>query len=206
MTEAEFDAIAELWQKAPSPQEEVAFRALARRASRRARLLRHADLGIGLFLVLAVAVALVLQPAPATFAVGILTMAGIGWSSWKRHLLGRMAATIETSDRHALVHAAAVSASADLKRSNMGLWLLFPGVLLGAMLGHSLKHGRLAGFGDALLEGMTDWPWGIGVVAIILFSFLAFLRGNRRMRREVARLRALDAQYAEEARLDGAGS
>lgn len=202
MTEPDFDDIARLWRQPPGPEEEQAFRALARRASFRARLLRHSDLGIALLLILAVIVALALRPAPATLAVGILTIAGVGWSSWKRHLLGRMAATVETSDRRDLVHAAVVNASADLKRSNLGLCLLFPGVLLGAMLNHSFKHQRLEGFGAAFVEGITDWPWGIAVLLAIIAAFMGFLQGNRRLRKELARLRILEAQYREEARLD----
>lgn len=205
MTEAEFDDIADLWREAPSLEEARAFRALARRASLRARLLRHADLGIAMLLIVAVAVALALRPAPATLAIGILTMAGIGWSSWKRHLLGRMAATVEASDRRDLVHVARVNAVADLTRSNLGLWLLFPGVLLGALLGHSFKQRGLDGFGPALLEGLTDWPWGVVSALIVVAAFVAFFRGNRRLRRELDRLRVLEAQYREEARRDADG-
>ena len=155
MTEMDFDRIATLWREPPSEEEAQAFRALARRATFRAKLLRHADLGIAVLLILAVAIALAFRPAPASLAVGILTIAGIGWSSWRRHLLGRMAASVESSDRRDLVHAAVVNVSADLRRSNLGLWLLFPGVLLGSLLGHSLKSGGGGGVGPAGVVGGT---------------------------------------------------
>lgn len=204
MTESDFEDIAQLWREAPTPEEERAFRIMVRRASLRARLLRHADLGIGVLLVVAVLVAVALRPAPATLAVGILTIAGIGWSSWKRHWLGRMAASVESSDRRDLLHVAVVNAAADLKRSNLGLWLFLPGVLLGALLNHSFKQRSLAGFGRVLVEGATDWPWGIATLAAIFLVFLGFIRTNRRQERELESLRALEAQYREEARLDGA--
>ena len=202
MNDPDFDAITRLWKQDLSQEEEYAFRALARRASLKARLLRYADFGIAVLLVAAVVISLFLKPAPATLAVGILAIAGIGWSSWRRHRLGRMAASIESTDRCALVRVAAANAETDLRRSTFGLWFLLPGVLLGALLGHSLEREGLAGFGAAFVEGVMDWPWGTGASIAVILTFLYFWRGNRRLRRELERLRALELEYREEARLD----
>lgn len=205
MTEPEFDDFAKLWQQSFTHDEEQAFRALARRVSVRTRLLHHADLGIGIFLIIAITVALFIQPAPATLAVGILTMAGIGWSSWKRHVLARLGGHAGAADRRAVVDAAVANLSADLRRSNVGLLLFFPGVLLGALLNYSVKRGTLDGFGRTLWSSLTDPSWGMLILAVIIAAFFGFVRGNFRLRSEAARLADLQAQYSEESRLDRGG-
>ena len=205
MTDPEFDDFAKLWQQSFTADEQQAFRALARRVSLRTRLLRHADIGIGLLLIVAIAVALAIQPAPAALAVGILTMAGIGWSSWKRHVLARLGGQAAAPDRRAVVEAAAANVREDLRRSNLGLLLFFPGVLLGALLNHSVKHGTLRGVDGALWRSVTDPFWGLLVLLLIIATFLGFVRGNLRLRKEAVRLGHLEAEYREEARLDRSG-
>ncbi|HEV2746349.1 MAG TPA: hypothetical protein VGW34_03505 [Allosphingosinicella sp.] len=203
----EFEEIArELWREEPSLVDQRAFRTMARRASVRGRLLRHADLGLALILNMAVFVAVLSRPAPATVLVGLLLFAAIGWSSWKRHMLGRLASLGQSGDGAAFLDHAVARAAANVRRSTIGLWLFVPSILLGGLLGHSYKsQGRVDTYPDALLTGIMDWPQGTGA-AMLGAALLAVLsRSSRRQRLELQRLEALRREYLDEDWRDRSG-
>ena len=203
MNNAEFDDLARsLWQEEPSEEEQRAFRQLARRASLRARLLRHADLAFAAMLSLAILIALIFNPEPATAAIGILVVIALCWSSWKRHLLGRMPADGGSPDRGELLRAAVLTASASLRRSTIGLIAMLPCLLLGALLGHSYRsEGRLDGFLGAFSAAVLQ-PSGGGIALVAILSFAVLIRGNWRLRRELRRLEILQDEYGREAERD----
>lgn len=204
MSPSDFDEIARLWQQEPSPDEERAFQQMARKASGRARWLDRAETGLAILLVAAVLIALFLAPEPATIAVGILTVVAISWSSWKRHMLGQVDAMVVDGDRRSFIDAAVAQVAASLRRSTFGLWLLLPGILLGALLRHSYDREGFDGFGEALLSAAADWPIGPAVVAAMILSFALLVRSNLRLRGELKRLRNLRDEYRREAKLDEA--
>jgi hypothetical protein len=199
----EFDDLARsLWQEEPSEEEQQAFRQLARRASLRARLLRHADLAFAAMLSVAILIGLVFNPEPATAAITVLVVIALSWSSWKRHLLGRMPADGGSDDRGELLRAAVLTASVSLRRSTIGLFAMLPCLLLGALLGHSYRSGgRLEGFLEAFRAAVTQ-PSGAAIALIAMLSFAILIRGNLRLRRELWRLEILQREYGEEAERD----
>lgn len=203
----EFEEIArELWREEPSLADQEAFRTMARRASVRGRLLRHADLGLAIILNIAVLVAVLSRPAPATVMVGLLLFVAIGWSSWKRYTLGRLASLGHSGDRAAFLDQAVASAAANVRRSTIGLWLFVPSILLGGLLGHSYKsQGRVDTYPDALMTGIMDWPQGTGAAILGAVLLAVLSRGNRRKWLELQRLEALRGEYLDEDRRDRSG-
>ncbi len=203
MTGIDLEEYAALWQAEPTAEEEREFQALADGASRRAQFVQYAEHGLALLLLVAVLIAVVMAPAPATIAIGVLSIAALTWSSWRRHLLTQIALLVETSDRGRIVADAMIAARANLRRSTLGLWLYVPGILLGALLTHSFNQGGdLSDFTDVFLRGALVWPEGFAILFLLLVLGLQLVRTNIGFRKELQRLESLQADYREEAKRD----
>lgn len=198
MAERDLHDIARLWLDEPTPQEQVEFRDLAGQAMRRARFLQYAELAWALLLMLAATIATLLSPAPATVAIGALCVAALGGSAWKRHRLADAALLVTSGDRGDFVELEARRVRARLRHSSLGLWLFLPGFLGGALFAHRvIKGGGLDSFLLAVRGGAGSVPG----VLLLLFAggyWLVLLRGNRRIRRQLARLEALRHAYRAE--------
>ena len=203
MTGADVDDLALLWQAEPSAAERREFRGLADKAERKAQFVQYAEHGLGFLLFLATLMAMFMAPAPATIAIGLVSIGALGWSSWKRHLLAQIALMMATSDRRELIGQAIERAAANLRRSTIGLCLFLPGLLLGALLTHSFNRGGdLDAFGSVLLRGAQTWPEGPIAVALLAIIAAQLIRTNLQLSKELRRLRGLQEEYREEARLD----
>lgn len=201
MTSPDFDELARLWTQEQSPEEERAFQLLARRVGRRARLWQVAEIAAGLVLILAVAAAMLTAADRSTLAVGALVVVAILWAGWKRRL-NAVAMLVDTAGCAAMLDSAVRNGRASLRRSRLGLMLLAPGYLLGALLKYSLQNDGVDGFLSAFAASLRGfWPgWaGLSLLAAIL-AYLA--RSHLRMRREVARLEMMRDQYRAESALD----
>jgi hypothetical protein len=203
MTGIDLEEYAALWQAEPTAAEEREFQAIAEGASRRAQFIQYAEHGLALLLLVAVVIAVVMAPAPATIAIGLLSIAALAWSSWRRHLLTQIALLVETSDRSRIVADAMVAARANLRRSTLGLWLFVPGILLGALLTHSFNQGGdLGDFADAFLGGALRWPEGYAILFLVAALGFQLVRTNFGFRKELQRLESLQEDYREEAKRD----
>lgn len=202
MTPPDFDELARLWKQEHSAEEERVFQRLARRAERRAKALEYAEHGMGGLLILAVLAAFFLNSEPATLIVGGLTVAAILWAGWKRHHR-REARLIDAGNREAMLEHAVRNARASRKRSAAGLALIAPGFLLGALFKYSVQNGgEIAGFLPAFIASVTRVGWGMAGLLLLLLAIAWLLRSHLAIRRELAQLEALRAEYREEARLD----
>lgn len=198
----DFDDIADLWQQEPSADESRAFEQLARQASRKARLMQYAEIGLGAVLIACVLIALSLDAAPATVAIGALIVLAVSWSAWSRNFAAEVRRIVDASDRERLLETAVESAAKRLRHSTLGIALLPPGFLLGVLLKYSAStQGNLHGFGSNFLSSLSS-GWGLISLLLVLLALAWFLRGNLRLRRDLARLRELQQGYREEARLD----
>lgn len=200
MSPSDFDDLAELWTQEPAAEERRAFESLARTVSRRARLLYYAELGIAFFLVIGVLIALFLDRNPATAALVVLVVAAIGWSSWRRFHVQRVALLVDSRDRQSLLAGAVKSAEGRLRHSTLGLVLLVPSFLLG----FALRGTIVTDFEFVMrtLERSLREPAGlVGIVAITLL-LAHFIRQNIHLRRELKQLRALQAEFREEEALE----
>jgi len=196
---------AHLWKTEPTEQEREAFRIMGRRASRRARLLEQADRVLAGLLVLALLIAVSTAPRPATLAIGALIVIAIGWSRRRRQLLGQTSLIARAGDPQAFIRLASEDVRGALQRSTLGLGLLLPSVLLGALLRFSYGHdGDLAGFWNAVATSATKWPWGPMLLIWLLLFTLLLARGNFVLRRELRRLRGLERDYRREDERDSA--
>jgi hypothetical protein len=202
MTPPDFDELARLWTQEQSPEEQREFQRLARRAGRRAKALEYAEHGMGALLILAVLAAFFLNSEPATLIVGGLTVAAILWAGWRRHHR-REAQLIDAGDREAMLDHALRNARARRNRSAAGLALIAPGFLLGALFKYSVQNGgEIGGFLAAFVASVTSVGWGLAGLIVLLLAMAWLLRSHLAIRRELARLEALRAEYREEARLD----
>lgn len=198
----DFDDVADLWQQEPSAEESRAFEQLADRASRKARLMQYAELGLGAALIACVLIALSLDAAPATIAIGALIVLAVSWSAWSRNFAAEVRRMVGTSDRERLIAAAVESARRRLRQSTIGILLLPPGFMLGVLLKYSaVAKGDLRGFLSGFVASLSS-GWGLASLLLVLLALAYFLRGNLRLRRDLARLRQLQEGYREEARLD----
>jgi hypothetical protein len=203
MTGIDLEEYAALWQAEPTQAEEREFQALADGAARRAQFVQYAEHGLAVMLLVAVLIAVVMAPAPATVGIGLLSIAALAWSSWRRHLLGQIAFLVETSDRSRIVAHAIVAARANLRRSTLGLGLFLPGILLGALLTHSFNQkGDLSDFAEVFFGGALHWPEGYAILFLLVVLGAQLIRANIGFREELQRLESLQEAYREETRRD----
>ena len=206
MSAVDLDDFGALWREEAPEQAATEFEPIVRATVRKAKLVQYAELGLSGLLLAAIAVSLSLDATPATIAIVAMLALGTLWSSWKRHLLRDVALLVDGSSREAYLASALRAAEAQLKRSTIGLWLLFPGFALGLLLKHSmLSGGRLDTFVPTFLASLVESRWAVGTVVALLLLFAWLIRGNLRLRGEVSRLQAVAEDYAREARIDRLG-
>ena len=200
----DLDDLAGLWAEEASADEQAELHAMACRVARRAALIDHADLGIGLAIAAAVLVALLLRPAPVPLAVGLVAAAALLWSSWTRFQLKRqILASLEVSDRADLLDRDIRRVTTALHHAQLGLFAAAPVFLLFAMLTHSVfQGGSLAGFVSAMSGAMATMPVGPAIAAALLTLIVQQARTVRRLQGELRSLHALVGAYREEMRLD----
>ena len=202
MTPPDFDELARLWKQEHSAEEERMLQLLARNAGRQGKALQYAELGMGALLIAAIFVAFFVDSAPATLIVGGLVVAAVVWAGWKRH--HRQAALlIDHSDRLALLESAVRNGRAGLRRSALGIALLVPGFLLGALFKFSVQSGgAVEDFLPVFIASISRVGPGMAGAGLLLLALLYLLRMHGARRREVDRLESLLAEYREEALLD----
>jgi hypothetical protein len=201
----DLDDLAALWAEEPKHEERQEFAALARRVSWRAAFLHYWDIGLGVAIAVGVLFAVVLQPAPVTFAVGLVAAGGLLWSTWKRHLLKKQVMLLlEVSERTQFLDLEIRRVRTDLHRAVVGLLATPPAILLFAMLTHSVgQGGSLAGFAQAAGARLFEGPVGPVSLAAILTLLYQQSQIARRLNCELRRLKFLSGEYRQEARLDG---
>lgn len=202
LTRDEYRELASLWGDAAplDDQQEVARLALA--TPRRARMAQWGELAVVALLFAAIGASIVWSLGPATMLTGGLLLVLLGWSAWKRHHLANVALLIDQSDRLSFVRSSVRAKEAELRRSGLGLALILPGVVIALLWGFSLRYpdgeGQLAAF---LLEVVTA-PRGLITYGCVLAAVVVLSLMHRRLRAELAELRRLQQQYADEARKD----
>jgi hypothetical protein len=206
MNETEFDDLARLWAQDPDPSEIRHVERLARRASRRARLIQYADIGGGIAIAGGVAVLMLREGVRTTGISGLLLFAGLAWMTWKRNILWE-AELDPAADRETFVNASARSAKARLRRTNIGAVSVLPLALLGLWFGHRYRHPEIDSLGDALAAALGRPVETSLLVAALAGLQLYALVARRRAASEVRSLEELAVHYRNERLLDsGSGS
>lgn len=194
MSAPDFDEFAALWKQEPTAEEEQVFQSLARTVSRRARLIYRIELGLAVFLAIGLLAALFLKQAPGTWVVGTLVLAALGWSSWKRYELQRVATIVDCSDRQSLLAGAVTTARGRLRQSTWSL-ILVPPVFLALALKGMPRSAEA-------LTAILARPTMLVGTAVVCLLMVYVAQQNVRLRRELRRLEILQAQYEAEADLD----
>lgn len=200
MTHEEYDELALLWSTASRPHEERELERLARLTPRLARMAQWGELSVVAMLAVAIGLSIVWNLGPATILTGGLILLLLAWSAWKRHHLGNIALLIDESDRASFMRSSLRAKVAELKRSAIGLALVFPGIVLTMLLGFSLReqpgHSDLADF----LAAVLSTPRGLVALGFMACAALMLSLSHLRLAGEVGRARALWEEYANEAR------
>lgn len=198
MNRDEWKDVAELWTDETSTSEAALVEALAPRAAARARLIQRSELAVSLLLAVAVVGAVVLRPGPAVWLTGGAVLLALAWSSWRRHQLATLSLLIDRSGRRTFIESAFAAKQAQVRRSRIGLVLLFPGSLAALLLVDTLRGGSL--LRDPASAAATLFDSGGDFVAPLLLVALALhlIRSHRALTRELGRLEELAAAYVHE--------
>jgi hypothetical protein len=206
VNEPDFSAFAALWQQEPAEEEVRIFRKLARRASRRAHLLRHAETWFGYALAAATLATFLLAPGLLTGALAFLLAAVTAWTAWQRHRFDLAAADLSRNDRQVLLESSERSARAALRKSTVGTVTAFPGGMALLALLDLVKHGGETEVWLANLPRTLGSTSVLVSIALVTLVTLGGWRQNRRLRRELHRIEALRRAYREEDLLDRAAA
>lgn len=202
MTGDEYRDLAALWNASAADGDQRALARSARRTPGRARAAIWGELGVVALLAVTIILAIVWNLGPATLLVGSLILVLLGWSAWKRHHLGNIALLIEEGDRLAFIRSSVRAKEAELGRSRVGLTLVLPGTLLTMLLGFTLRgedgHRELTDF----LAAVMTTPRGLIALGFLACALLLLTVSHIRLKGELARLRELREDYANEAELD----
>jgi hypothetical protein len=202
LTRDEYRELADLWGESAPVGDQQEVERLARTTPRRARMAQWGELAVVALLFAAIGASVVSSLGPGTMLTGSLLLVLLGWSAWKRHQLANLALLIDQSDRLSFVRSSVQAKEAELRRSGLGLALILPGVVIALLWGFSLRHpdGGVE-LGDFLLAVITAprglVTYGCVIAAVVILSVL-----HVRLRGELAELRRLQQQYADEARRD----
>lgn len=198
----DFGDLAALWSSAPTQEDEAVLDRLARRTPQRARREMAIELvGVG-GIALAIVLAVIFKLGAATVAVGAIILALLGWSAWHRHHLGARALMIDRGDQAEFLASSLAAKEAELKRSALGLALIVPGTFLAMLLLFVLRHAELGESLSEYLISAVSTPRGLATTALLAATVAVSALAHRRVRRELAALEALQAEYDEEARRD----
>lgn len=201
----EMDEWAALWrEEEPSAQDRSVLQRRARRVAWRSTIFQHADVVLAMVLAFCIVAALATRLQPATAAVGVLSAAGLIWSSRKRHRLSQAALLIEIRDRTLVLDHEIGRIEAEHGRATLGVWMTPPLILTGALLTFLLRHdGGFAGFRTMLIESMTSLPAGPAVTAGMLALIYHQVLNAQKLKQQLVQLRAIRGEYRAEGRLDG---
>lgn len=204
MTDPDLMEFAELWQSEPTAEERAQFEAAAARVRRHGKFLAFADVALAAVIVAGMILGFYLQPGTySAIIAGLLIVATI-WLSLQRRKVRNMARTLDTTDRQAFLASSIRNANSSLRRILLSLGFLPLGALLAVLFKLNMRSG---GHLDHPLTALANWAVStrgmIGLTGLaIIIGFL--LRGLRKCRSEIRRLRELENAYRRDTSMDDA--
>lgn len=198
----EFGDIYTLWSGAVEPAEQREMEQIARLTPVRARLVQLGELALAAAIAAAIVAAMLWRADTTTSVIGAIMLALLGWSGWNRHRLAAASALAPQGDGQALLADMAKAKEAELRRSAIGLALFLPGILLAGLLNHAVRVGPDGTSFASFLSSAMLKPSSFVVLAIIASLLVLLTLSHVRKAGELARLRELAAEYADEARRD----
>jgi Flp pilus assembly protein TadB len=197
MNEFDLDRLGDVWRQQPDPAEMERLQKSAAAIARRARITQVTDI-VAAIAVAAVVIFLVANnPKPATVFVGgaailVLLVSNIRLRRVRRIELGHLTGSTEE-----MLDQSIVRAEATLRHHRFGLIGSGPAFAFGIIVA-AVTRGRdlLPLIKGALLVAVLG-------VAVVAGAFFYSLRGMRRARRELERLRAMREAYRSERESSG---
>lgn len=202
MTGDDCSDLAALW-SAPAPAaEQREWERLARSTPRRARTVQAAELIFVFIIGACIVAAIVWRLGPGTVLTGSLILLLLGWSAWNRHRLTEIALLIDGSDRASFMASLVRAKEAELRRSAIGLALILPGTLLSAALSYLVQADAAQVSFARFLPDVLLTTRGMVAIAFLGSAMMLLTLAHLRLAGELARLRELRSDYADETRLD----
>ena len=196
MNEFDLDRLGDVWRQQPDPAEMERLQKSAAAVARRARITQVTDI-VAAIAVAAVVIFLVANnPKPATVFVGgaailVLLVSNIRLRRVRRIELGHLTGSTEE-----MLDQSIVRAEATLRHHRFGLIGSGPAFAFGIIVAAVTRGRDLL----PLIQGGLLVALGVAVVA---GAFLYSLRGMRRARRELDRLRVMREAYRSERESSG---
>ena len=201
MTDPELQSLAELWAEGETAEQE-AFEAMARKARRRGRIFAYLDFAAVAFILGVSVLSIVMKPGVVAMMAAIAMIVSTVIVTRKRRQIKQMARTLDTASRQAFIETSIENATANLRRTRLSL-AFFP-IGVGAALIYKMAL-RAGGRSELILGAFVEWiqtPRGIITLVLLVLLFAWGVRTGSRTKRELRRLEALRAAYAEEERCD----
>jgi hypothetical protein len=202
VTRDEYRELADLWGDAAPVGDQQEVARLAAATPRRARLTQWGELAVVVLLFLGIGASIVWNMGSATMLTGGLLLVLLGWSAWKRHHLANVTLLIDQSDRLSFIRSSVRAKEAELRRSGLGLALVLPGVVIGLLWGFTLRYPEGERELGSFLWSAVTAPRGLITYGCVIAAVLILGGLHRRLRTELAQLRRLQEEYADEARKD----
>jgi hypothetical protein len=165
-------------------------------------MMQWAELLVVALLFGAIAASMLWSLGTSTIITGGLLLVLLGWSAWNRHHLAKGALLIDQRDRLSFIHSSVRAKEAELRRSGLGLALILPGVVIVLLWGFSLRHPDGAADLGAFIVSVVTSPRGLVTYGCVLAAVMILSVAHARLREELAQLRRLQEQYADEQRKD----
>ena len=199
MTDPDLQGFADLWRE-PDAAESEEFKAMARKARQRGRVLAYLDITGVALLVGSVLLSLFMKPGATTVAAAVVLLITTVVVMRKRRQIRQMTRALDTASREAFVETSINIATANLTRARLALVMFPVGVVLAVIFKMSV---RVGGRTDLILPAFLEWapsPRGIATFVVLALLFAWVVRTNLRAKRELTALEEVRALYAEEAR------
>lgn len=196
MNDFDLDRLGDVWRQQPDPEEMKRLQDSATKVARRAKLAQVIDI-VAAIAVAAIVVALVAaNPKADTLLLGAGAIIFLLGSNVRLRKLRRVELSSLTGSTEDMLDQAILRAETTSRHHRFGLFAIGPAFVIGVVVAAESRGGQML---PALLGGSKLGLTSLGLgMAVVIATFFYSLRGLRRARRELDRLRAMREAYRHE--------
>jgi hypothetical protein len=196
MSDFDLDRLGDVWRQDPDPAELERLRRSAATVARRARLTQIVDIAAAL-IVSAVVIALVASnPKADTLAIGAGAILVLLVSNLRLREVRRVELRALTGGTEEMLDQSMLRAETTMRHHRFGMFAIVPAFAIGLVVAATARGGQL----PQIFEGGSLASFALGGLglAVILATFVYSLRGLKRARKELHRLKAMREAYRRE--------
>lgn len=191
MSDFDLDRLGDVWRQQPDPAEMERLRKSAAAVQRRARVAQVIDVATAVIVAALVIVLVASNPRPDTILIGSAAILVLLGSNMRLRKLRRVELSNLTGSTEDMLDQSIVRAETTLRHHRFGLVGVGPAFAVGLVVAAATRGRDLI----PTIQGGALAALGVAVVAA---AFLYSLRGMRRARRELDRLKAMREAYRSE--------